>query len=170
MEQRLKERLTGAVVLLLLVVIALPLILDDTRDTERRIKTTNIPEQPQEQFTTRLVPIPEPDAARPGAGPAQETAGAETPAPAGEAADGAGLTGWAVQVGSFSRKNADKLNDKLRAAGYRAYVVDEPVAARDGAMLYRVRVGPEALRSEALKLKTELKQDQGLDGFVLNYP
>ena len=165
MEQRLKERLTGAVVLLLLVVIALPLILDDTRDTERRIKTTNIPEQPQEQFSTRLVPIPEPDAAQPDAGPAQEAAGAETPA--GEAA---GLTGWVVQVGSFSRKNADKLNDKLRAAGYRAYVVDEPVAASDGAMLYRVRVGPAALRSEALKLKTELKQDQGLDGFVLNYP
>ncbi len=168
MEQRLKERLTGAVVLLLLIVIALPLILDDTRDTERRIKTTNIPEQPQEQFSTRLVPIPEADAARPDAGQTQEAAGAETPA--GEVADGAGLTGWVVQVGSFSRKNADKLNDKLRTAGYRAYVVDEPVTAGDGAMLYRVRVGPEALRSEALKLKTELKQDQGLDGFVLNYP
>ena len=156
MEQKLKERLTGAGVLLLLVVIALPLILDDTREAERRIKTSNIPEQPDEEFTTRLVPIPEPDAVL----PADESV----------SADPDGLTGWVVQVGSFSRENADQLNDKLHAAGYRSYVVDEPVASEDGSMLYRVRVGPEVLRSEALKLQGELKNDMDLDGFILNYP
>ena len=40
----------------------------------------------------------------------------------------------------------------------------------DGSLLYRVRIGPEVLRSEALKLKAELKKEMKLDGFVLNYP
>ena len=193
MDQKLKERLTGATVLVLLFVILVPLVLDDASEVETRITATNIPEKPQEEFTTRLVPIPEQEevvpveeAVDPGPVPVEEqpvaTAETETaaetapdqPAPdeaAAEPAVGAGgLTGWVVQVGSFSRKNADSLDTRLRAAGYSSYVVDEPVKARDGSLLYRVRIGPEVLRSEALKLKAEIKKEMDLDGFVLNYP
>jgi len=188
MEQKSKERLTGAVVLILLAVIVIPLLLDDTRRPDTGISATNIPEKPEERFTTRLIPILEQDEVLP-AGEATEdvpapveaeVADAAEPATAGEPAGAApgtetevenkGLTGWVVQVGSFSRGNADKLNDKLREAGYRSYVVDEPVKAGDGSLLYRVRIGPEVLRSEALKLKAELKKRMKLDGFVLNYP
>ena len=188
MEQKLKERITGTTVLVLLAVILIPLLLDDGRVVETRITATNIPEQPDEEFTTRLVPIPEPDDVVPaeeqgGDGPAQVAALDAHPeqaqpaaepepvadAPAAEAGT-AGLTGWVVQVGSFSRNNADSLNDRLRARGYPSYVVDEPVTARDGSQLYRVRIGPEVLRSEALKLKAEIKKEMDLDGFVLNYP
>ena len=94
----------------------------------------------------------------------------ETAPDAGAEPTNKDLTGWVVQVGSLSRANADKLNDQLRQAGYRSYVVDEPVTAKDGSLLYRVRIGPEVLRSEALKLKAELKKEMKLDGFVLNYP
>ena len=188
MEQRFKERLTGAVVLILLAVIVIPLLLDDTRELETGITATNIPEKPDDTFTTRLIPIPEQDEILPveedakeipapveadaadageGANPGEPTPAA---ADAGAGIENKGLTGWVVQVGSFSRGNADKLDDKLRAAGYRSYVVDEPVKARDGSLLYRVRIGPEVLREEALKLKAELKKDMNLDGFVLNYP
>lgn len=197
----MKERLTGAVVLVLLAVIVIPLILDDSRVVEPRITTTNIPEKPDEEFTTRLLPIPEPDEVFPAEEEAEEaspaparTGGADTavmgeaeePGPAaaaeieaevmaeeagaGAEVEVAGLTGWVVQVGGFSRENADSLNERLRAAGYSSYVVDEPVRAGDGALLYRVRVGPEVLQSEALKLKAKLKKDMDLDGFVLNYP
>ena len=102
--------------------------------------------------------------------PATAGAAAETAPGADTGVEHRGLTGWVVQVGSFSRENADKLNDKLRGEGYRSYVVDEPVKAGDGSLLYRVRIGPEVLRSEALKLKAELKKEMKLDGFVLNYP
>ena len=61
MEQKLKERLTGTVVLVLLAVIVLPLLLDDTRRVDTRITATNIPEKPEDKFTTRLVPILEQD-------------------------------------------------------------------------------------------------------------
>ena len=192
MDQKLKERLAGATVLVLLFVILIPLLLDDASEVETRITTTNIPKKPQAEFTTRLMPIPEPEEfvpAEAAAAPAQvavEADGAhagETEAapeveavPATEVApkkatpETAGLTGWVVQVGSFSRKNADNLNERLRAAGYASYVVDDPVKARDGSLLYRVRIGPEVLRSEALKLKAEIKKEMGLDGLVLNYP
>ena len=72
-----------------------------------------------------------------------------------------------MQVGSFSRANADKLNDQLREAGYRAYVVDEPVKGKEGSLLYRVRIGPEVLRSEALKLKAELKKEMKTGWFCI---
>ena len=188
MEQRLKERLTGTVVLILLAVIVIPLLLDDTRQVDTRITTTNIPEKPGDKFTTRLVPILEQDeilteteVAEDIPAPVDESdvimAEATTPVEPAPAEPDAGaepvnrdLTGWVVQVGSFSRANADKLNDRLRAAEYRAYVVDVPVTAKDGTLLYRVRIGPEVLRSEALKLKAELKKEMKLDGFVLNYP
>ena len=165
MEQRHKERLTGAVVLLLLAVILIPLALDDTR-VERGIKSTNIPEQPDEEFTTRLAPIPEPGEIAPGEGQAGAT-GAPAAASRPEAA---GLNGWVVQVGSLSRQNADTLNDRLRAADYRSYIVDEPVTATDGSTLYQVRVGPEVLRSEAEALQDELKKELDLDGFIVDYP
>ena len=188
MDQKLKERITGTTVLVLLAVILIPLVLDDSRVVETRITTTNIPEKPDEEFTTRLVPIPEQDDIVPAEeeaddSPAQVAADDADPAEAESAvepepvADAAGaeagtaaLTGWVVQVGSFSRKNADNLNEKLRAEGYPSYVVDEPVTAKDGSLLYRVRIGPEVLRSEALKLKAEIKKEMDLDGFVLNYP
>ena len=188
MEQRLKERLTGVVVLILLALIVIPMLLDDTRRLDTGISTTNIPEKPDEGFTTRLIPILEQDEVLPAGEDAEdipapveaEDAPAAEPATAGEPTEAVpdadavienkGLTGWVVQVGSFSRENADKLNDKLRADGYRSYVVDEPVKAGDGSLLYRVRIGPEVLRSEALKLKAELKKEMQLDGFVLNYP
>ena len=175
----MKERITGTTVLVLLAVILVPLVLDDSRVVENRITTTNIPEKPDEEFTTRLVPIPEPEDIVPveeetGDSPARAGADNADPAEAGTAvepepvadaagadAGTAGLTGWVVQVGSFSRKNADSLNDRLRAEGYPSYVVDEPVTAKDGSLLYRVRIGPEVLRSEALKLKAEIKKGNG---------
>jgi len=162
-EQRHKERLTGAVVLLLLAVILIPLALDDTR-VERGIKTTNIPPPPDTEFSTRLTPIPAPGEVASGAGPA----GATDAASDGPVA--ADLSGWVVQVGSLSRKNADALNDRLRTAGYRSYIVDEPVTAADGSALYQVRVGPEVLRSEVEALRDELKKKLDLDGFIVDYP
>ncbi len=226
MERQLKERLTGAGVLVLLAVIFLPLLLDDSQEAETKITTTNIPEKPDMEFGSKLIPMPEqgeilpieasqeesaaptdaddggdatrtdtgqvtPEAATASSGAddepqedaatrveAEPTTSETVAATAGDGGkpgedvetDNKGLTGWVVQVGSFSRENADKLNDKLRTAGYRSYVIDEAVKGKDASLLYRVRVGPEILRSEALKLKEKLKKEMKLEGIVLNYP
>lgn len=218
MDRRVKERLVGALVLLVLLsVIFVPLIRDDSR--VRETAPAAAPPRPDHEFSTRLIPMPERgdilpaeqeettpaippaagagdapavDATDAGAAPAQveEAAPAARPepsaetrtaraAPAAQPAEkkpaespppAARLTGWVVQVGSFSRENATKVNERLRRGGYRSYIVDQPVTSPDGTQVYRVRVGPEALRSQANTLRARLQQDLQLDGIVLEYP
>ena len=79
-----------------------------------------------------------------------------------------GVSAWIVQLGSFTDEvNAQSLNNKLREAGYPAFV--EPLK-RNGKISYRVRVGPEIKRSEADKLLKNLKEKMKLDGIVVSYP
>lgn len=79
MERQRKERLVGAAVLVMLAVIFIPMVLDDTVQPETGISGTNIPPQPEGEFTSRVVPL---DSDAPAA-----------PAPAPVSTDGqAGLT------------------------------------------------------------------------------
>jgi len=202
MERRLKERLIGAAVLVLLAVIFIPMILDDSSQTESAITRTNIPAKPDDAyFTSRIVPLEEATKnviAVEAEAAEVITAGQTTPekelaqqkqiqqAPAVEQVaepdtqqflskpatlrktDGVGLTAWVVQLGSFSSEaNANALNKKLRKAGYTAFV--EPLKQKSG-VIYRVRVGPELLRSNALALQKKLKKTTNMDGIVVHYP
>ena len=97
--------------------------------------------------------------------PAQATATARAAPPAGRQV---GLSAWVVQLGAFdSQEKADQLMGRLKQAGFRAFV--EPVTG-DTQAAYRVRVGPELLRSEADKLQRDIKTAMKLDGIVLDYP
>lgn len=211
MERRLKERLIGASVLVMLAVIFIPMVLDDSEQVETRITGSNIPPRPEDDFSSRIVPLPGGDFARPANAPAssaasaalppaiepQAEAKAETPAeavstvppvasaaqdaaqPAPSAAaaaartggarpDRVGLTAWVVQLGSFSSaENANGLNARLRAAGYASFVETLQQGAEP---TYRVRVGPELLRSEAQVLRDRISAELELDGIVVGYP
>lgn len=227
MEPRLKERLTGAAVLLVAALVFVPMLMDDARKPAA-IAETNIPPKPATEFDSRLVPLPDPDeivppapepepeemavADLPAAPVAQEPAPQEpapqaappvaespadpapapatppvaeapaepAPAPAtgGATADKAGgaasapakvVAGWAVQTGVFAaRANAEKMNAKLQTAGYSSYI--EKIE-REGRALYRVRIGPEVLRSEAVKLRAAVMEKLSLkDAMVVDYP
>ncbi|MFT7458394.1 MAG: DedD protein, partial [Planctomycetota bacterium] len=61
MERRLKERLIGAAVLVMLAVIFIPMILDDSSETDVTITETNIPTRPGDDFNSRIVPLQESD-------------------------------------------------------------------------------------------------------------
>ena len=79
-----------------------------------------------------------------------------------------GLSAWVVQLGAFdSQEKADQLKRRLKQAGFRAFM--EPVTGNTQTA-YRVRVGPELLRSEADKLQRDIKTAMKLDGIVLDYP
>jgi DedD protein len=98
-------------------------------------------------------------AAKPDAKSAAKSAGAP---------EHVGLTAWVVQLGSFaSEENARTLNERLRKKGYSAFV--EPVR-QDGEEVYRVRVGPELLRSEAQALREKIRAETELEGIVVGYP
>ncbi|MEQ8938546.1 MAG: SPOR domain-containing protein [Gammaproteobacteria bacterium] len=210
MHQRLKERLVGAAVLVVLAVIFIPMILTGPVDTGA-IEETNIPAKPDEKFKPTLVPISgsispvDPvtreestadtdttiiETAETDAAPATESSAAESVTetreqepPEAEAQPAAsprpqaekqksdkpvGLSAWVVQLGSFSSKvNADKLNLSLRKEGFPAFV--EPIQ-QDKKTIYRIRVGPELLRSDAEKLLKSINEKMKLKGIVLSYP
>ena len=91
-----------------------------------------------------------------------------TPAPVPATKPAAGNVGYAVQLGAFSKaEDADKLRDKLRAAGFNAFV--EGVRSDKGA-LSRVRVGPVATRAEADALKSQVASRAGVSGDVRAHP
>jgi DedD protein len=60
-----------------------------------------------------------------------------------------------------------KLRDRLRDADFSAFV--ERATKPNGDAVYRVRVGPVLVRSEANKLKDKVKQEIKLDGLVMKY-
>ena len=192
MERRLKERLIGAAVLVMLGVIFIPMILDDSSETDITITETNIPRRPDNNFSYRIVPLKESDLTSVVNEPAQQPlvenlpeamvpVTGETPAaevdkqistaltpPSTVTNNQMGATAWVVQLGSFnSEENANALNAKLRKAGYPTFV--EPLK-RNSDIAYRVRVGPELLRSDAQSLQEKLKKNMQIEGIVIRYP
>jgi DedD protein len=58
-ERRLKERLTGAAVLVMIAVIFIPMILDNSNGTNSKINQTNIPPKPETNYRSRIIPVDE---------------------------------------------------------------------------------------------------------------
>lgn len=196
MEQKLKERLVGAAVLVAIAVIFIPIILTDSQETES-ISGSNIPEKPETNFNSRIIPVIENDekallntieSRNVGSEENQnkneqdivaekvvsdndkiaDDISAKKEAIEDEVKVDVGLSAWIVQLGSFTDEdNAQSLNEKLRKAGYPAFV--EPLK-KNGKISYRVRVGPEIKRSEADLLLKNLKDKMNLDGIVVTYP
>ncbi|MCS3903747.1 DedD protein [Methylohalomonas lacus] len=99
---------------------------------------------------------------------AEESADSDGPSQSAGQASADRPEGWVVQLGSFSRQsNAEQLNEKLKKAGYDAFV--EPVR-QSGQQVYRVRVGPEVQRSEAEKVRDAISDEFDLKGIVVSYP
>ncbi|KPN09298.1 SPOR domain-containing protein [Xanthomonas arboricola] len=90
------------------------------------------------------------------------------PAVAAPAAPAASSVGFAVQLGAFGRaEDADALRDRVRAAGFSAFV--EQVRTDKGA-LNRVRVGPVANRGDAEQLRAQVAAKVGISGMVRPHP
>jgi len=208
-ERRLKERLIGASVLVMLAVIFIPMILDNSGQYDSEISGTNIPDRPEGDFSSRIVPIEQGPLAniiepvteavnRSEPALVEEiinvehskdlstldeqitTAEVENDKPMDPAIEEGpdktstpriaevGITAWVVQLGSFGREeNADKLNKRLREMGYTAFV--EPLN-QSNRTIYRVRVGPELLRSDAVDLQKVLNEKIQLQGIIVKYP
>lgn len=189
MEQgRLKQRLLGAVVLVALAVIFIPMLLSGSRDMEMPVFGSNVPERSneiknikhidiEEMKKTELKPVnpkripiahgmPEPEIVK----DAESKSIVETIASLTEEDKKPVVTetAWAVQVGSFNKKdNALGLKDKLRSKKIHAFV--ERIMTNDKPV-YRVRVGPEVTRENAEVLQQKLKKDFKLSGLVVKHP
>lgn len=117
-------------------------------------------------------PEPKPDPKPAAAAPKPETAKPDTATAAkpvaAPAAPAASSVGFAVQLGAFGQAaEANALRDKVRAAGFSAFV--EQVRTDKGT-LNRVRVGPVANRAEAENLKAQVASKVGVAGMVRPHP
>lgn len=106
--------------------------------------------------------------------PSTETAQVQKPAtkpveaPKPPPAPAASGVGFAVQLAAYSRQSeADALRDRLRGAGFSAFV--EPVKTDKGTLI-RVKAGPVTDRAAADALKAQIASKLGLNGMVRPHP
>lgn len=208
MEQNLKQRLVGALVLISLAVIFLPLVFDRQ---QQRIDTSPyaIPEKPAITITAPNMEPIEQAAREQHAAVAKVTEEKRIQDEASAAADHSPAVAsvpaqpqptsveqtreyleqekavdatlqdqpvtttvpladsWVIQVGAFSSEaNAKGLQDKLKSAGYPAFVKGSKAAS---GMLYKVYVGPEIRRTQLEQQKTELERKYNLKALILKY-
>ena len=189
LDKGLRQRMVGALVLVALAVIFLPMLF--SREDELQRVVVDAPAMPQAPAMPSVeldpVSVPQvqdlPQEPVPGAGldasapvveaPAVAVAepAATKPAAAAEVApvpvsrlDANGLAvSWSVQLVSLSsRASAESLQQALRGKGYNAYIRNV-----DG--MNRVFVGPVIERAEADRLRDQLTRLQKLNGFVVRF-
>ena len=178
LDKNLKQRIVGALVLVALAVIFLPMLF--SRPDDLRQVVVDAPSIPK---TPEMVPVEQEPVIVPEAEPlpelpqADETVSAEpasdasappvvepvaTPPVSRLDANSLPVT-WSVQLASLAtRASAEDLQQKLRSKGYNAYV-------RTFEDKNRVLVGPVVDRAEAEKLRDLLGRQMNLKGFIVRF-
>ena len=189
MDRALKERVIGAVVLVIIAVLIVPVFLDGREgESENVQESITLPGQEGEGIKQKTIvlerdreqPVPAP---REGDKPRQEKqsvakspqaeatvvtnteskASSEPPTPPPQSSTGM----WAVQLGSFSNQaNAEGLAADLRKEGYAAFLSQLQTGS---GKLHRVRVGPQKDRASAESVASKLGA-KGHKGQVVPHP
>ncbi len=157
--RRGRRRLIGAVALVVLAVVFVPMVLDSEPRPKANAPSLEIP--PKDKAS----PLPAPTPAAGAKGSTADVVPAPDKGARGQAAAGTppNLTGFAVQVGAFrDEEKLKQARDKLAAAGISHYV------ERRGD-LNRVRAGPYSTREAAEKALASVKA-AALDGQVVPLP
>jgi DedD protein len=196
MDRALKERIIGAIVLVLFVVLVVPVFLDGPSNSGAVIsEQVPLPGQSGEENQTivlnrdRTEPVPAASSNKPAAQEPQQQRDVELepesepesepePEPAlaqkqpevvvAAVVEPASSTGmWAVQLGSFgNQENADKLAADLKALGFAAF---RSQLSTSSGQLHRVRVGPQKDRESAEAVAEDLSK-AGQKGQVVPHP
>jgi DedD protein len=177
-DEGLKKRLIGATVLVSLVVIFVPMLLEDEPVVSTELEENIIPDKTETEFSSKLLQLETEDLSQPPIEdpvsvveetkvvPEKETAGS-APKQAeqqkkpveeekSEPETKVGLSGWVVQIGSFSqRSNAEKLVKELQAKKYAAFTDQVDL---NGKILHRVLIGPEVDKKQAEQLQIKLNK------------
>lgn len=171
MEERLKQRLVGGAVLVSLIVIFVPMLVEEKVVSDTTFSKTNIPEKPkiqQRQLESHTI-LPKPITQKKPLEPSPEIEESaklddgkrfgkiERPTPAA----------WIVQVASFSRReNANKLGNRLSKAGMPVQLKEVVIK---GKRHYRVQMLPQLDKKQAEKLVKRIKKEFDLKASVVRY-
>ena len=173
MEKELKQRLTGAVILVIAGVVFIPLLLDGAGHHARFSKDVEIPPEPEIKIKSwkEIKEIP--------ANPEKQISSAQTdisqtttvtPKPHNKTKKTTtpSIKAWALQLGSFSQQtNALVLRDQLRSKGYRAFV-DKTV--NKSKTSYKVKIGPELDRQKLEKIASKLEKNEKINSLIITHP
>ncbi|WP_316364601.1 SPOR domain-containing protein [Candidatus Thiodiazotropha sp. CDECU1] len=187
LEERLKQRLLGGAVLVALVVIFVPMLIDEPIERRtvsdhtipvkpaqkkatpvKRVQPLNVAKPQPEKITksestgtkpAKLKEVKPPEAKLPEAKPKPVAKNTSTrPSP----------TAWMIQVASLTNeKNAKKLVKELRKADLPAQM--ERVRLK-GKQHYRIQVGPEVDHRLAEKMVAKIKKAFKLNPKLMRYP
>jgi len=186
MEPALKQRLIGAMVLVALAVIFLPMLIKGPApESGASDVPLTLPDAPAGETETRELPLVTPGDAPQGGVVGMEPADVSQPASAGsdtlptvDTAAGAKTMqpastaggDYAVSFGSYaSASDADRVIAALHAARLPGY--QETAAGAGGRTLYRVRIGPFATQADAEAARlgsTKVRKDVNAKVVVLN--
>lgn len=177
MDDGLKQRLVGAIVLLAIAVIFLPSLFK--REQHPAVDTTSlIPSSPDLQPVIIAEPV-RPEKIAPALLPEQplqpeqhrlktapELSLEKTATTAPSPLDATGIPkAWTVQVASFKEpQRAKRLRDKLLATDYNAYL---RALKTDGGEITRVFIGPHIDRQMALAIKKKIDEELSVSSLVL---
>jgi len=167
MEAPLQQRIVGAIVLVTLGVIFIPALLDGSGYKSRQVQDIEIKEKPEfPPLTQKKV--------KPISTPLQKNKKNQLKAQKADQKQThkKPIKAFALQVGTFgSNENAEKMRDKMRKAGYTAFVHKSTAKGQAGGKAsYKVRIGPELERSVLEKIKADVKKSQKIDSYIVNHP
>ena len=187
LRKRARRRLIGAIALVTMVAVFLPMALDHEPKPVNQDISIRIPSSSSGTFTSKLVPMPDAKSvakpasetpvqpATPVKGDAPKTAAAPAAKPPAESAAAPKATDQAqpaaksagdyvVQVAALNDANkAKQMQEQMAAAGVKSYTEVVPVVK---GQVTRVRAGPFASRDEAEKIRDQLK-GMGLNGNIV---
>lgn len=168
MDTTLKHRLIGAIVLVALAVIFLPMLVNGpARDSDADSVSITVPDAPANaQFETRELPLVAPAGGATGlqsAQPAVAEAHGSTP-PTVDTSPAVAAGDYAVTFGAYaSQANADAVIAHLKGAGLPGF---SEATTINGTAAWRVRVGPfadraqaEAARIQAVRIRNDVKAE-----------
>lgn len=164
----LKHRLIGAVILVLVAVMLVPLILSE-QEPPTELKTVSDAADKSAAPVSAPAPVaseytlPEPPSE-----PAPEQKPATAPTVKAPANTAKPSKGWAVQVGIFANAgNAARLSERLKQQGH-AVLLDS--IGQNNEKRTRLRVGPFADKGAAQQAQAKIQQQAGVAGAVVTYP
>ena len=194
MDQQLKERLVGIIVLVLFAVIFIPMFFSEPIDLVSKEKT-NLSNSKESEFVSKLKPVDDSTQELDTKSIEYDTVTEETPQTVTEetpqtvieeitdlvneetafrkeslAENQMGQMNWIVQIGSYSNKeNAEKENLRAKNAGFRSFI--NPIT-QNNKIMYQVCLGPEYDELDANKLREEIKKKIKLETepIVKKYP
>jgi len=191
MDRALKERIIGAAVLVVFVVLIVPVFLDgppeggeivservplpgqETQGESRTVVLERDRDEPVPAAAEQSAPerqqrtTPQPQAIAATETRPEPKRSAPDPVPQEQPADSSPTGMWAVQLGSFGeQENAERLAADLRKQGFLAFL--SPLST-DAGQLNRVRIGPQKDRESAEAMAAKL-QKAGHKGQVVPHP